>query len=374
LPAVITITDKALDLGLKDITDKNLWIEAKKIIDTRLCCPPYCPGPDSKILPTTKDNTLASAWWEEVINYYVKPPICDLFVEESWFDRKGFEMIKRINKYFNPSGTVDLLSHIFDLVIDIKQTHNESVITLKARFSCVFASLKMGGVAIDLALQVGFMLHALRSTYHGVVQNFRLGHHSLSSTTLQLVMEQCIAYDKDPWKGPIGKDGKLVRSPSANAAGAPGDKSNPYDAMASYLFGTHISCWHISCKEGSKKCMVCHNTSNKPAHHTKDYPILKQLGLKLVKRTPANGGATASRVGESPALAPASAPPAPAPLANGGSAGTPGALTAATKAERYDSGEEFDYEGKYEGSVYSGKSRSIVSVYPHASHASAEPL
>jgi hypothetical protein len=36
--------------------------------------------------------------------------------------------------------------------------------------------------------------------------------------------------------------------------------------------------------------MVCNNTSIKPTHHSKDCPILKKIGLKLVKRTPANGG------------------------------------------------------------------------------------
>ena len=304
-PVVTFIKDKASDLGLKDITDKDSWIEAKKIIDARLRRPPFCPGPDSKLLLTTNANAVASAWWEEVVNYYVKPPISDLFVEESRFDGKGFEMIAHIDQYFNPSGTVDSLSHIFDL-IDIKQANAESVITLKARFSRIFANLKMGGVLIDSALQVGFMLRALRSTYHGVVQDFRLGRHSLSSATLQSVVEQCMAYDKDPWKGPIGHDGKPVRSPSANAAGAggPGDKSSPYDAMAACSFGTHISRWRIGCKDGCEKCMVCHNTSNKPAHHTKDCPILKQIGLKLVKRTPADSNDAASRVGESPAPAP----------------------------------------------------------------------
>jgi hypothetical protein len=73
----------------------------------------------------------------------VKPPISDLFVEESQFDGKGFEMIEHIDKYFNPSSTVDSLSHIFDL-IDIKQAQDESVITPKARFSRLFARLKMG--------------------------------------------------------------------------------------------------------------------------------------------------------------------------------------------------------------------------------------
>ena len=166
-----------------------------------------------------------------------------------------------------------------------------------------------------------------------------------------------MAYDKDPWKGPIGHDGKPVRSPSANAAGAggPGDKSNPYDAKAACSFGTHISRWRIGCKDSCEKCLVCHNMSNKPAHHTKDCPILKQIGLKLVKRTPADGNNAASRVGESlaPAPAPAPTPPTHAPSADGGSAATPGAFTAATKAASYDSGDESDYKGKYDGSVYS---------------------
>ncbi len=71
-------------------------------------------------------------------------------------------MIDHIDKYFNPSGAINSLSHIFDL-IDIKQTQDKSIITLKARFSHLFASLKMGGVTIDSALQVGFMLRSLLS-------------------------------------------------------------------------------------------------------------------------------------------------------------------------------------------------------------------
>ena len=130
-PPALTIKDKAADLGLKDIVNKASWIEAKKIINARLRCPPYCPGPDFKALITTTANAIASSWWEEVINYYVKPPISDLFVEESCFDGKGFEMIKHIDKYFNPSGAVDSLGHIFYL-IDIKQTQDKSIITLKA--------------------------------------------------------------------------------------------------------------------------------------------------------------------------------------------------------------------------------------------------
>jgi len=207
------------------------------------------------------------------------------------------------------------------------------VITLKARFSRVFASLKMGGVSIDSALQVGFMLRSLLPSYQGEVQDFRHGRHSLSSATLQSVVDQCVAYDKDPWKGPVDKSGKPARTPSANTAGAAGgEKTNPYEALASCSFGLHISRWRSGCKENSEKCMICHNTSNKPAHHTKDCPILKQLGFKLVKRTAADSDDAASRVCETPSPAPAPATPAPAPTVSvdGGSAGTPGAFAAST--------------------------------------------
>ncbi len=116
------------------------------------------------------------------------------------------------------------------------------MITLKAQFSCLFASLKLGGIAIDSALQVGCMLRALLSRYHGVVKNFCLGCHSLAPATLQSVAEQCLAYNKDPWKGPVGKDGKPVRTLSAYATGASGNSSNPYKSLTMCLFGNHMSC------------------------------------------------------------------------------------------------------------------------------------
>ncbi len=106
-------------------------------------------------------------------------------------------MIAHIDQHFNPSDAVDSLGYIFDL-IDIKQLDQESVITLKARFSTVFSNLKMGGIRIDSALQVGFMLRALLHQYQAVVQEFRLGHHSLTKASLQTVVEQCTNYDKDP--------------------------------------------------------------------------------------------------------------------------------------------------------------------------------
>ncbi len=117
----------------------------------------------------TDANIAASLWWEEVIAFFCKPPVSDLFVGETRFDRKGFEHIIYIDCHFYPSGAVDSLGYIFDL-IDIKQKDEEPVVSLKARFLQAFSSLKLGAISINSALQVGFMLRTLLGRYHAVVQ------------------------------------------------------------------------------------------------------------------------------------------------------------------------------------------------------------
>jgi len=156
----VTIKDKPSDLGIKPIKDKESWINAqnRKVIDARLRRAPYWSGPKGKFI-TTPDNAAASGWWEEVLAFYCEPPVSDLFVGETRFDGKGFERIDYIKWHFHPSGAVDSLGYIFEL-IDIKQSESKPVVSLKACFSTAFSSLKMGGITIDSALQVGFMLRA----------------------------------------------------------------------------------------------------------------------------------------------------------------------------------------------------------------------
>jgi hypothetical protein len=265
----LVIKDKSSDLGLKDITDKDSWIKARKIIDARLRRSPYCPSTASKARVTTSKNQVASSWWVEVMYYYVKPPISDLFVKNPWFNQKEFEMIAHIDQYFHPLGAVNSLWYIFEL-IDIMQGANEPVITLKACFSCLFASLKIGGINIEPPLQVGFMLRSLLPTYHRVVEDFKLGCHSLTTASLQTVVNQCTSYDKDPWKGPVGKHGKPSCSPPANAAGAPaspsGNNVHPFEFMGTLSFNKHLRNWRYKCKDDSEKCLICYNSSCNKAH------------------------------------------------------------------------------------------------------------
>ena len=109
-------------------------------------------------------------------------------------------MIAHIDHHFNPSGAIDFLGYIFDL-IDNQQLDQESVVTLKARFSRLFSTLKIGGIGIDSALQMGFMLRALLSWYQAVVQECCLGRHSLTEASLQTIIKQCTNYDKEPLEG-----------------------------------------------------------------------------------------------------------------------------------------------------------------------------
>jgi hypothetical protein len=158
-PSSTSIKDKPSNLGIKAITDKESWIDAKKIINAWLFRAPYWLG-ELKELVTTDANAAVSVWWEEVIAFYCKHPVSDLFVEECRFSGKGFEMVSHIGHHFNPSGAVNSLDYIFNF-IDIKQLDQEFLVTLKAPFSRLFSDLEIGGIGIDSALQVEFMLCTL---------------------------------------------------------------------------------------------------------------------------------------------------------------------------------------------------------------------
>jgi hypothetical protein len=86
------------------------------------------------------------------------------------------------------TGAVNSLGYIFQQ-IEAKQGADEPVITLKARFSHLFASLKIGGVNINPPLEVSFILRSLLSTYHGVIEEFNLGHHSLTMAPLEKIVD-----------------------------------------------------------------------------------------------------------------------------------------------------------------------------------------
>jgi hypothetical protein len=74
-----------------------------------------------------------------------------------------------------------------------------------------------------------------------VIKEFCVGRHSLTKATLQTVVKQSINFDKDPWSGPVGKDGKAPCSPLANAAGTnSGDGENAYKALANSLSTTTL--------------------------------------------------------------------------------------------------------------------------------------
>jgi hypothetical protein len=105
----------------------------------------------------------------------------------------------------------------------------------------------MGGVNINPPLQVGYMLHSLLPTYHGMVKDFKLGQYSLATTSLQTTVDQCTSYDKDPWKEPVSNNGKPSCSPLTTMAEASvsldGDGSHPFKAMTTLNFNKHFNHW-----------------------------------------------------------------------------------------------------------------------------------
>jgi hypothetical protein len=194
------------------------------------------------------------------------------------------------------------------------------------------------------------MLCSLHSAYQAVVQEFRLGRHSLSMASLQTVVEQCILYDKDPWKGPIGCDGKPVRHPSVYMADC-GNHEDPYDKVGAKPFSCHMNRWHKGVVQQKGQSLFCFNTStSNPDHKMRECPILSKVGLKFEKLPPRNAASSVATDGASASPSPSPTPsPAPGPSNNSevtGSGSVPEAFTASTEPETYDSGNEYDYEGK----------------------------
>ncbi len=225
------------------------------------------------------------------------------------------------------------------------------------------------------------MLCTLLGCYHAVVQEFCLGRHPLNEASLQSVVDQCVNFDKDPFLGPVGKDGKVARNPLANAAGAaPGDGKNVYEALTAKSCKYHLGCWKKALLENKGKCMFCHDSARNANHKSLDCPILNKLGLKLVKRTDSNKADAASQV-TAPSTGDTTKPaqtPAPASDAISGSGSLPGGFSTVAEPVSYNSGNDYDYEGKSSGSIYLGtsldkpnsSSLTYISLSPTCNHTS----
>jgi hypothetical protein len=174
------------------------------------------------------------------------------------------------------------------------------------------------------------------------------------SATLQTMVGHCTSNDKDSWNGPVGCDGCPARSPLVYTAGTnPTNAPAAYNAMEQFLFNYHLSRWWNSLSDLAEKCVICHKLAQEKKHPTAKCHILKKLGIKIQKQSAAdnsNKSAAPAPVASEGSSTP-TPPPAPAPArasdTGGGSRNISGACTASTEAETYNSGDEFDSEGKY---------------------------
>jgi hypothetical protein len=194
-------------------------------------------------------------------------------------------------------------------------------------------------------------------------------------------VDQRVNFNKDPFLGPQGKDGKVIRNPSGNAAGAaPGDGKNVYKVLAAKSFNYHLGHWKKALSENKGKCMFCHDSARNANRKSRDCPTLKKLGFILVKWTDSDKADAASQVTAPPTgdtTKPAQTP-APASDATSGSGSLPGGFSAAAEPISYNSGDDYDYKGKSSGSMYLGtsldkpnsSSLAYISLSPSCNHTS----
>jgi hypothetical protein len=116
--------------------------------------------------------------------------------------------------------------------------------------------------------------------------------------------------------------------------------------MAALNFNKHLNHWHYNCKNGSKTCLICYNTSCNKAYNSKVCPILKRIGYKLVKSSLETEAASHVGNNSTPATKTPAAAPLPTSLESVGSGSAPKAFTVAMYPDSYNLGDDFIYEGK----------------------------
>ncbi len=119
---------------------------------------------------------------------------------------------------------------------------------------------------------------------------------------------------------------------------------------------------------------MCFGTACNPDHKTCNSPIFKKLQFKFVKwmaadNAPRDAASWVATDATTPAPAPTpSSASVPSSDKQSGSALIPGAFSALDDQASYDSGDKFDYEGKAEGTMYVGNSKTNASYnYSHVS-------
>ena len=153
-------------------------------------------------------------------------------------------------------------------------------------------------------------------------------------------------------------------SPSANAFGLVPE--NAYEALAGKSFNYHFGRRKKALKDQKGKCMFCFGAARNPDHNLCDCPILKNLGLRIKKRSTADNldREAASCLAAAASPASGATPPLtnhPPPDNPAGVASVQGTFGAST------SGDEFNYEGKVDGAMYGrgGKSNATSAYLSH---------
>jgi hypothetical protein len=235
--------------------------------------------------------------------------------------------------------------------------------------------LSQSSVAIPPILQVMLFLRALHARYGDLLTQFAWKHKDLSTALIDSVISDAKFMDEFTVVGAGGKPkpghpSPSPRSPAAASVVTDGEGKRyrtPFEWLASYDPGSLANRWRRSLG-GNFYCAFC---NGKEKHHPTKYPLLGELGLKLID---VSGGNRGSSLGSTPsagaqggpppatplAAAPAAVVPPPAPAS--GSPSAPAGLTAMVEAGDESSTDSFRWDGDDEGADF--KPNGSVSMYP----------
>jgi hypothetical protein len=368
LVPAISLTPTTKVLKLDATKNAKAFLDSLDIIEFYLCKPKFSSGLPDGALVTTPSNLEASCLWEGQLRLAVKDgDLCFLFKNKgTLFNGCGFEMLAAltVTAYCCPDSIANAFSSLLSLFNEI-QGEDEPILAFRSCFDGLILEMACCKVAIPPVLLVMLFLCALHSCYTGFIEQLRMCHHAIETTSIDMIVDDVTYHNGFTLQEPRlipEKPGKPPPRVSVAAAAHMDTTgavwSSPFDWLAQKYGEKEIRNRWKKALSGNGICPICHR--EEPKHVPKDCPLLKSLNSKLIKVSPpASPPTPAPRVAAPAAASPSpgvrNASTAPPPLGGAtGSATAPSGLTAWTSdvLEDFDLDEEFRWDGHKCGADY----------------------
>ncbi len=166
------------------------------MIQYYLRVPEFSTGCANDSLATDASNAEASRAWEDQLCLALKDGgLCHLFENKgSTYHSWGFKMLNALICYCRPDTVSNAFTSLLSLFNDV-QRESEPTLEYHSRFDGLTLELSRCKVVLPHLLLVMLFLWGLHSRYDDIVTQFRSGHKSIETATINSIVSDVTFHD-----------------------------------------------------------------------------------------------------------------------------------------------------------------------------------